>query len=917
MRVVDGCARVVLRPMVQMIFSRQTLTDIEEYILMRIVPKRRVAAGKPGGARQAAREIVTAALALAALGMPVAAAPGDAHVVPLAQMRSVPAVPRTARALGHLEAGASVPLSISLPLRSQPALQDLLTRLYDPNDALYHKFLSQPEFAQRFGPTQADYDAVIAFATAHGMSVVQTSKTRSLVDVVGTREAVEATFGTQLNKYQMADGRIAYANATLPRVPQFIAPKIASVVGLSTVNLYRHHHLHRLAGEALRPLIQAVPTRALLGTGPLGGLAPADIKTAYSLTSVAPVNLTGLTGKGQTLGLYELDGYLPSDIQGYTTQFKLPTANLRNVLYQGFSGTPGTDTGEVVLDIEMMLALAPNANIIVYEAQNATAAATSVYQKIADDNLAKSISTSFGLDEAGAQSNGAIGPETAAFQQMQAQGQSLFAAAGDNGAFDDGTTLSVDDPAANPAVTGVGGTKLTINASQGYVSETTWNREPDATVGGGGGISTLFTIPTYQAGLKTAASQTMRNVPDVSLNSDPQTGYAIYATDPPNSAAAFEIVGGTSAAAPLWAAFTGLINEQRSDFGLNNTVGFINPALYTLAQSGDYAGVFHDISDGSDNLKYVAAAGYDNATGLGTFIGDQLLDALSPSTNTPVTLTGTALDTSGKPVPNVSISITTLQISHFVRNPATTGTYDPATGKFTQVLDTQMAADATTGTAKALTYTVSADAPNLAGQTVSVTPAQTQQVALTLSAPQYTFTPEVLQMVSAPYEYAGAGDFATLFGLTAPLTGTGHNLVVWSPTQSTYLYYPTFPADTFHLGQGYWTKLPADSYIRRIGTPAPAGPFHISLQQGWNQIGDPFPRSITLSDIQVSSPATASAPNPGSSSIGQSSLVALPLYAYSTSSNSYTSLAAGDQLQPWQGYWIYANQPAVLTIPGS
>lgn len=885
--------------------------------MTRIVPKRRFAAGKSRGACPPARELFAAALALAALAMPSAAATEDAHFVPLAQMRSVPSVPRTAHALGHLEAGARVPLSISLPLRDQAGLQDLLTRLYDPSDALYHKFLSQPEFAQRFGPTQADYDAVIAFAKAHGMSVVQTSKTRSLVDVVGTREAAEAAFGVQLAKYQMADGRIAHANTTLPRVPQFIASKIAGVVGLDTVDLYQHSHLHRLTGEALRPLIQAIPTRDFQGTGPFGGLTPTDIKTAYSLAGVAPANLTGLTGKGQTLGLYELDGYLPSDIQGYTQKFNLPTANLRNVLYQGFSGTPGADTGEVVLDIEMMLALAPNANIVVYETENATAATTSLYQKIADDNLAKSISTSFGFDEAKAQSAGVIAAETAAFQQMQAQGQSLFAASGDSGAFDDGTTISVDDPAANPAVTGVGGTKLTLNAGQGYVSETTWNKEPNPSDGGGGGVSTVFTIPTYQAGIKTAASQTFRNVPDVSLNSDPQTGYTVYVTDPAKSAAGFTIVGGTSAAAPLWAAFTGLINEQRSNFGLNNTVGFINPALYTLAQSGVYNSVFHDISDGSNNLKYVASAGYDNATGLGTFIGDQLLDALSPSTNTPVTLTGTVLDTNGKPVPNVSISITTLQILRFVRNPATTGTYDSATGKFTQVLDTQMAADAMTGAAKALTYTVSADAPNLAGQTISVTPAQTQQVSLTLTTPQHTFIPDVLQMVSAPYEYSGAGDFAALFGLTSPLTGTGHNLAVWSPTQNTYLYYPTAPTDTFHLGQGYWTALPTDSYIRRIGTSAPSGLFHISLQQGWNQIGDPFLRNVTVSDIQVSSPATASSSDPASSPIGQSSLVSVPLYAYSTDSHAYMSLAASDQIQPWQGYWIYANQPAVLTVPGS
>lgn len=882
---------------------------------MRIVPRRR-AAGKTVGLRPAAREIALTTLALAALAMPAAAAPVGTRLVPMASMQSVPLVPSGARALGRLDAGARVPLSISLPLRNPAGLEDLLARLYDPNDALYRKFLSQPEFAARFGPTQADYDAVIAFARSHGMTVVSTSPTRSSVDVTGTREAAEAAFGVQLAQYQMADGRVAYANTSVPRVPQFMAARIAGVTGLSTVNAYRHPHLHRLTGEALRPMIQAVPTHAQQGTGPFGGLAPADIKTAYNLTSVAPVNLTGLTGKGQTLGLYELDGYLPGDILGYTQKFNLPPANLRNVLFQGYSGAAGVNTGEVVLDIEVMTALAPNANIVVYETQNGTASATSLFQRIADDNVAKSISTSWGLDEASAQSNGGIAAETAAFKQMQAQGQSIFAAAGDDGAFDDRKTLSVDDPAANPAMTGVGGTKITLAPTgQTYVSETTWNREPGAGAGGGGGISTLFPIPNYQAGIKTAASQTMRNVPDVSLNADPQTGYSVYVTAPGNAGGAFTIIGGTSAAAPLWAAFTGLVNEQRADFGLSSTVGFLNPALYTLAQTGQTASVFHDISDGSDNLKYVAVAGYDNATGLGTFIGDQLLGALSPSTSAPVTLTGTALDTSGKPVPNVSISITTLQIAHFLRNPLTTGAYDPATGKFTQVLDTQTAADATTGATRPLTYTVSAEAPNMAGQTVSVTPSQTQQVTLTLSPPQFTFTPNVLQMVSAPYEYANAGDFATLFGLTAPLTGTGYNLVSWSPTQSTYQYYPTAPADTFHIGQGYWTALPTASYIRRLGVAAPPGPFRISLQPGWNQIGDPFRRNITLANIQVSAPSTVSVPDPPAPSpIGQSGLVAVPLYSYSPGTG-YAPLGAGDQIEPWHGYWIYANQPAVLTVP--
>lgn len=892
----------------------------KEYVLMREVPQRRFAAGRQSSMRLGARARFAAALALAALALPAAAAPSNISAVPLAQMRSAPAVPRTARALGRLEAGTRVPLSISLPLRDPAGLQDLLSRLYDPNDPLYRHFLSQPEFAQRFGPTQADYDAVIAYATQHGLSVVHRDKTRSLVDVAGTREAVEAAFGTQLAKYQMADGRIAYANSSAPRVPQFIAGKIAGVVGLDTIALYAHPHLRRLAGEALRPLIQAVPTRDLQGTGPMGGLAPIDIKTAYNLLSVAPVNLTGLTGQGQKLGLYELDDYLPSDIAGYAQRFNLPTPTLRNFQTSGFAtrSTPSADRTEVTLDIEMLIALAPEATVYVYQGANASPDEVTLYQQIASDNAAKSISTSFGVDEATELSSGSINAEINAFNQMAAQGQSMFAAAGDAGAYDDGTTISVDDPASNPSVTGVGGTHLNTNPDQTYASETTWNNGSVAKGAGGGGVSTYFHIPAYQVGVSSAASQTMRNVPDVSLNADPQTGYSIYVTDPATPLLpAFTVVGGTSAAAPLWAAFTGLVNEQRADLGLTSTVGFLNPTLYNIAETGQLNNLYHDIKDGSNNLKYVAAPGYDNATGIGTFVGDQLLGALSPSTNTPVTLTGTALDTSSKPVANVSISITTLQIPHFVRNPVTSGTYDAATGKFTQVLDTQMASDGNTGASKAITYTVSADAPGFAGQTLSVTPAQTQQIALTLSPPQHTFAPTVLQMVSAPYEYSAAGDFAMLFGLTPPLTGTGYNLVAWSPALSTYSYYPTAPADTLHLGQGYWTALPTDSYIHRIGVAAPPGAFHISLQQGWNQIGDPFTRSVTLSDIQVSVPATASAPNPDSAAIGQSSLVAVPLYSYNVSAGAYATLATSDQIQPWVGYWIYANQPAILTVPGS
>ena len=215
------------------------------------------------------------------------------------------------------------------------------------------------------------------------------------------------------------------------------------------------------------------------------------------------------------------------------------------------------------------------------------------------------------------------------FQQMAAQGQSLYAAAGDSGAYDNGSAITVDDPASQPFVTGVGGTKLSVSSAGGpYQSEVVWgdpseqSNDPFDThgSGGGGGISQVWNLPDYQNGV--GLSQTFRNVPDVSLDADPNTGYSIY------FGGQFTVFGGTSCAAPLWAAYTALVNQVR--VGQKQTVlGFANPTLYTIAKGAGYAKGFHDVTNGT-NLFYAAASGYDNATGLGSFDGAGLLPLVAP-----------------------------------------------------------------------------------------------------------------------------------------------------------------------------------------------------------------------------------------------------------------------------------------------
>jgi fibronectin type 3 domain-containing protein len=268
-------------------------------------------------------------------------------------------------------------------------------------------------------------------------------------------------------------------------------------------------------------------------------------------------------------------------------------------------------------------------------------------------------STSWGSPE----QSGGDGSE-ASYQKMVTQGQALFAAAGDAGAYDNCTnnpvptlgSLSVDDPAVQTNVTGVGGTSVTLNSStSAYASETTWGNTSETTncargAGGGGGISQFTAIPSYQNGIVSNGpagefSTTMRNVPDVSLNAEPATGYAVYET---LQSGGWTVIGGTSAAAPLWASFWIQINQALKAKGAS-PAGFANPTIYHLAKNAtSYANDFHDINDNSTNLHFHAVNGYDTATGWGSFNGANLFQDvvayLSPSSvpSAPTNVTAAA-----------------------------------------------------------------------------------------------------------------------------------------------------------------------------------------------------------------------------------------------------------------------------------
>jgi len=556
-------------------------------------------------------------LPILALTFQVSAAPSETSAVRLSGHVPNKAV-SDAKFLHHLDATTHVPVTFVLPLRNREELEELIERIYDPTDEAHHgKYLTTEEFAERFAPTEEDYENVIAYANSLGLAVKGTHSNRTLVNIAGPTESIEKAFNLHLHQYQKSNGRIFHAPDNDPEVPASIASIIHGIVGLDN---HAVRHTYNRRKETNEEFSVSHITSHAYPSGPHGGYSPNDLLTAYNLTGI-PAN-----GSKQIIALFELGGYHASDINEYTKYFGLPAPNLKNILVDGGSGS-GIDP-EVTLDIELAIALAPKSQIYVYEGPNSDQGVLDTYNRIATDNIAKQISTSWGMSE-NLSSVQYLKAENAIFLQMAAHGQTIYAAAGDSGAYDDypnNFTLVVDDPASQPYVVGVGGTKLTVNSASGaYRNESVWN-DGLGQGAGGGGVSNVWPIPSWQKNVPTVFSKTKRNVPDVSLNADQNTGYSIYYNGQ------WTIYGGTSCAAPLWAAFTACVNQVRVAKQMP-VLGFANPSFYAIGVGSSYTADFHDIKIGN-NLHYSAGPGYDNASGWGSFNGTYLFEKLTNSMQT-------------------------------------------------------------------------------------------------------------------------------------------------------------------------------------------------------------------------------------------------------------------------------------------
>jgi len=510
-------------------------------------------------------------------------------------------------------------LAISLPVRNREALDVFLKEISDPSNPNYRRYLTPEQFAENYGATLDDYQSVIKFVTAAGLTVTNTHGNRLVLSVEGAVSDIEKAFHVKMRTFpHPSEARSFYAPDTEPSLD--LKTPILKIGGLDN---YALPH----SNAKSKPLAAT----ANAGSGPVGSYGGNDFRTAY-------VPGTQLDGSNQRLALLEFDGYYSNDIAAYRTTFGLPNITLTNVAVDGGVSIVTGNNFEVALDIEIAIAMAPGlSEILVYEAPNPSPW-VDILSKIADDNLARQISCSWSSNS---------GPDAAAeqiFQQMAAQGQSFFAASGDSDAY----TGPIPFPCDSPNITVVGGTTLTMNGTAAsYLSEVVWNwgfvssANPPRYIGGSGGVSTYYPIPAWQQFVNMTAnggSSTMRNIPDVALTAD-----NVYVRYDNGANGGQAIAGGTSCAAPLWAAFTAMVNQQAS-INLMPPVGFLNPTIYALEWNGSTE-LFHDINAGNNfsdisPSAFSAVSGFDLCVGWGTPNGRSLIFALA------------ATPTAGRPASN-------------------------------------------------------------------------------------------------------------------------------------------------------------------------------------------------------------------------------------------------------------------------
>jgi kumamolisin len=454
--------------------------------------------------------------------------------------------------------------------------------------------------ADSYGADPADVELVVGALSVAGIEVAEVDVGSRRISATGSASALGEMFGGQLSRVRR-DGTEFRARTGQLRLPVALDGVVTAVLGLDSrpqARAYFRKHKQPTSSTSYDP-----PT-----LGALYGF-PADTD-----------------GSGHTVGVVELGGgFAQSDLQAYFGGLKIATPTVNAVGVDGAENVAGQDPngadGEVLLDIEVIGALAPKAVQNVYFGPNTDqgfvdAISTAVHAT----PTPTAISISWGQSEDQWTAQGRTAMDQA-FADAAALGVTVTVAAGDNGSADGQTDSKqhVDFPASSPHVLACGGTTLHASTSGTISSETVWN---DGSNGGatGGGVSDTFPIPSWQSGAgvpNRSGGGTGRGVPDVAGDADPQTGYNIRVDG--NTM----VIGGTSAVAPLWAALACRLSQA-----VGKPLGLLQTALYASAKAGKAAAGFHDITSGN-NGAYKAGPGWDACTGLGSPQGSALLEVLT------------------------------------------------------------------------------------------------------------------------------------------------------------------------------------------------------------------------------------------------------------------------------------------------
>lgn len=589
--------------------------------------------------------------------------------------------------VGAMSVGTSHSFAIAMQLRDQAGAEAYARETATPGHENYRKFLTVAEYRKRFGPTDESLAQAANYMHSMGFQKVSVAANGLSIRAEGSVARINHVFSTEMHEYVDAAGQRFQAPSVRPALPL----ELQRANALAVMNLSTQHHLdpmvvHVPSDTGDIPLV--LPTTATANgsvagtaTGKPGSFTVGDVAQRYNVT---PLYNNNITGKNTTIGILTLANFYPADAFTYWNSIGLSVDpnRLTQVHVDGGAGAPSSraGSGETSLDVEQSGGLAPDANIIVYDAPNTDQGLFDVFNQAVAENKADVLSISWGSPESfyfqgpitgGVDATDELKAIHNVLTEAAVQGISVFAAAGDAGAYDTNREapypnytkfLSVDYPASDPMITAAGGTTLpvTLTFKNGTVvtvpQERPWAWDylsdyitkvygsADAvystifSTGGGGGVSSYWPMPAWQSMVtgtqKTPAGQVLastganpttfvtlpagfrgRNVPDVSLNADPETGYSVVSmADAPTKQGWVTGEGGTSFVAPQLAGITALLTQSAG-----KRVGLLTQQLYVLQAMYGYNSnsPFNAITAG-DNWYYKATKSYNPATGLGT-----------------------------------------------------------------------------------------------------------------------------------------------------------------------------------------------------------------------------------------------------------------------------------------------------------